>query len=117
LIRGALEFGDQKMKNFLFLFVVCAFGAVGAVGQVNGGAVFSSQPMVFTLPDHPAYASATGMSAEHNIMERSGSSYAQGERPVWEVMQLMPGIPLGDSARALRQEHATAKKAVIVWKN
>ena len=105
------------MKNFLFLFVVCAFGAVGAVGQINGGVVLSSQPQVLTLPDHPGHASETGMSAEHNIMERSGSSYAQGERPLWEVMQLTPGIPLGDSARALREEHVTAKRAVIVWNN
>ena len=105
------------MKNFLFLFAVCAFSAVGAVGQVNGGVVFSAQPQVYTLADHPAYASETGILAEHSIMARSGSSYAQGERPVWEVMQLTPGIPLGDSARALRQEHAAAKKAVIVWKN
>ncbi|SRR6266498_1163053 len=105
------------MKTFLFLFVVCIFCAVGAVGQVAGGYTISAQPQVFAMPDHPMRASETAMGQEHNLLGSVQSTYAQGERPAWEVMQSAPVTPLGDTARALKAEHATAKKAQIVWSN
>jgi hypothetical protein len=104
------------MKTFSLLFVVSVCCAVSAVGQVSGNSL-SSQVQVFTMPDHSEHATQTSLAAGQNLMERSGSSYAKGERPLWEVMPLAPETPLGDSARAIRKEHAAARKAVIVWMN
>ena len=38
---------------------------------------------------------------------------AHGVRPLWEVAKPAYVAPLGDSARMLRQEHMSAKKAEI----
>jgi hypothetical protein len=50
-------------------------------------------------------------------MEQSINVQAHGVRPLWEVAQPAYVTPLGDSARLLRQEHMSAKKAEIVWTN
>jgi hypothetical protein len=104
------------MKTFLFLFVVCVCCAVGATGQVRGASI-SAQPQVVSMPYHPEFAPQAGMAVEHNITGHSASYSAHGERPLWEMMPERIATPLGDSARAARQEHAAAKKAVIVWSN
>jgi len=76
---------------------------------------------MFEMPSHPQQASQQGMSQSHDIMERSASVWDQGEKPLWEAMQEMGTAaavtPLGDSARALRKDHAAVKKASIVWSN
>ena len=92
------------MKNLVFLFVVCTLCTVGAVGQVGGGTM-NSQAHALVMSGNPQHASQTAMSAEHSLIGNSTITSAHGERPLWE------------SARALRKEHAVAKKAVIVWSN
>jgi hypothetical protein len=110
----------KNMKSLLFVsLVLCIFCAVGASGQVSG--VLNAQPQMFEMPSHPQQASQQGMSQSHDIMERSASVWGQGEKPLWEAMQEMGTAtavtPLGDSARALRKDHAAVKKASIVWSN
>jgi len=52
-----------------------------------------------------------------NIMEQSTNVQAHGVRPLWEVATPAYVVPLGDSARMLKKEHLSAKKAEIVWNN
>jgi hypothetical protein len=106
----------NKMKTLFFLFVVCVFCAVGAVAQVSGGTM-NAQPQALVMPGHPMRATQTVLPAGQSLMERSGSTSAHGQRPLWEVMPEAQGVPLGDTARAWRKEHATAKKAATVWSN
>jgi hypothetical protein len=109
---------ETKMRNLVFLSVVWAFCAATAFGQSGlTGSVLSSQPSVFTIPDHPQHASQTGMAREQNILEHSESVSGHGERPLWEVMPEQQLVCLGDVARAYRQKHAMNKKANVVWKN
>jgi 3-polyprenyl-4-hydroxybenzoate decarboxylase len=103
------------MKNFCFLFVVCLFAAV-ASAQVAGGSI-SSESHMLVIPGHPRQATQMAMATPHNLMERSGSFSLKGERPLWELMPEPTVVPLGDSARALRKDHAAAKKAKVVWTN
>jgi hypothetical protein len=57
------------------------------------------------------------MTQGQSLLEASGSSYAHGERPLWEFAPQTAPTPLGDTARTLRKQHAEAKKAAIVWNN
>jgi hypothetical protein len=103
------------MKNCFFLFVACILWAVGANGQTLNGHLLSAEPQIFVMPDHPQHASQTGLAQEQDLRERSGVTYARGERPTWELMAPPPFVPIADLARILRDEHARAKKAVISW--
>jgi hypothetical protein len=95
------------------LFGLCLLCATAAFGQSAGG-VLSAEPQVFHPPDHAQRASPQAMAPEQNVMGTSNYFYAQGERPLWEVMPLSHAVPLGDVARALRKEHLAAKKAEFV---
>jgi len=100
------------------LIVLCVFCATGAFAQGLGtGTVLSNEPNVFRLPSHTEHASQQPMAHGQSLLEASGFSYAHGERPLWEVAPQTVPTPLGDSARALRKEHAAAKKATKVWTN
>lgn len=57
------------------------------------------------------------MGQAQDIMETSINVQAHGVRPLWEVAKPAYVTPLGDSARLLKQEHMSAKKAEIVWTN
>jgi hypothetical protein len=104
------------MKITLFLF--CFFCATTAFGQAAfGGSALSSEPQVIELPSHPARATQQPMGEQESILVSSTMVSAHGERPLWEVAPKHHEVPLGDVARMLRKEHATAKKAVIVWDN
>jgi len=52
---------------------------------------------------------------QQNLLGSSGQTRAHGQRPLWEVATPAYVTPLGDSARALKEEHKSAKKADIVW--
>lgn len=104
------------MKTLLSVLVVCVIGCVGAMGQVAMSAM-NGQPQMLEFPDYAQHASQTGMAQTHDLMERSGTSSAHGDRPLWEFMPEPHVTPLGDSARVVRKEHAKAKKAVVVWSN
>jgi hypothetical protein len=100
------------------LFVLCLFGATTAFGQASAvGSSLSSQPVIAEFVSHPEHAASHAMGQEQNLREQSGYVYAQGERPLWDVVRALHAMPLGDSARLLRKEHARAKKAQIIWEN
>lgn len=99
------------------LGVLCFAGA--AFGQSAGAVTsgLSAEPVVYEFQTHSARASQQGMGERQDIMERSTNSQAHGVRPLWEVATPAYVVPLGDSARMLKQEHASARKAEIVWNN
>lgn len=106
------------MKTILTLFALCILGVGSAAGQTFANlSPANGQPAMFAMPDHPEHASQAGMAVEQDLLEHSTITYARGERPLWEVMQEAPSTPLGDLARALKHEHANAKKALLIWKN
>ena len=102
------------MKSFFFLFAICILGSVSAVGQAAGTSSLNSQPQMFVMPEHPQHASQTPLAQEQDLREQSTYIYAQGERPAWEFMPAPRFVPLADLARSLRQEHARAKKTVVI---
>lgn len=103
------------MKASLFLlFFLCATAAFGqSVSFLN------AEPQPLVLPSHAQHASRQPMGLEQNLLGdgANGYTYAQGERPLWDVVPASNAVPLGDVARAFKKEHATAKKADIVWTN
>jgi hypothetical protein len=102
------------MKTILFaLCFLCATAA--AVGQAAGSLSNVAQPT--QIPSHPEHAMQHSMGQEQNLLEHSDYSYAQGERPLWEFGPVSRPVPLGDTARMLRKEHATAKKSEVIWVN
>jgi hypothetical protein len=101
------------------LFVSCFLCATVAVGQVvSGVSVLSNQPQMVQFTSNSQRASEQPMGLGQNLLGgSSGNSWAraQGERPLWEVAPpAPPAVPLGDVARMLKKEHATAKKAQFV---
>lgn len=98
------------MKTTLALLLICSATAVFA--QSVGGATRSAQPVVTQFESHPQRARQNAMAQEDNILFHATNPSAQGERPLWEVAEPAPEIPLGDVARLLRNEHAIARKAV-----
>ena len=105
---------EELMKTLVFAlcFLVCASAAFG---QAAG--VLSYEPQVIQPTTHPQHAAPQGMSIEQNLLISSGYVSAKGERPVWELVSLKTAEPLGDIARGLRQEHASARKAKKIWEN
>src|SRR5690348_3129176 len=107
------------MNAMKTLCVVLLFlGATAAFGQssVGVGAV-ASEPWISELSSHTQRAAQTPMATQESLLENSEYVFARGERPLWEVGTLPRTVPLGDSARVLRKEHETAKKAEIIWQN
>ena len=102
------------MKSCFFLFALCVLGSVGAAGQTIGGYWLTGQPQMLVMPEHPLHATQTPLAEEQDLRERSTYVYAQGERPAWEFMPAPRFVPIADVARMLRDQHATAKKAVVI---
>lgn len=99
------------MKTTLFaLLLLCA---TAAFGQAAGISV-TSEPQPLQMPSHQQHASQHSMEREESLLIASNSeTSARGERPLWEAgAKPAAEIPLGDVARMLRAEHATAKRAV-----
>jgi hypothetical protein len=104
------------MKTALFL--LCLLFTAAAFGQAAvAGSALNAQPQVFQFASHTEHASRRPMGHEQNLLEMSVYTYARGERPLWEVAPALDAKPLGDTARELRTEHASAKKAAVVWEN
>jgi hypothetical protein len=107
---------NKTMKTTLFL--LCFLSATLSFGQNSAGvSTLSNEPQMVSFYSHSRQATQQNMSQEQNLLERSGFTYAQGERPLWEVAPKSHTTPLGDLARALRKEHETVKKADIIWQN
>ena len=105
------------MKTCLLLFVACLGSAVALPAQNIASSMANSRPQLVILPDTPQQAVQTPMATEHSLFEHGGSMSAQGERPLWDLMPVVPHTPLGDIARELRKEHEFAPKAVVIWSN
>jgi hypothetical protein len=101
------------MKITLFaLLILCS---AAAFGQQAAPSV-SAQPQPAIFVDHPLHAGPHAMASEQPIAGTNSESYsyAQGERPLWEFGPISQPIPLGDVARAYRNQKSTAKKAQTV---
>jgi hypothetical protein len=105
------------MKMSLLVFVLCIGGSITATAQNIVASLANSQPQMLVLADNPQHASQAPMAVEHDLLEHGGSTSAQGERPLWEVMPEVPRIPLGDIAREFKKEHEAARKAALIWVN
>jgi|SRR5450755_3468907 hypothetical protein len=106
------------MKITLCVLGILCFAGM-AFGQAGGstGSGISAEPVVYEFQSHTGHASQQGMGQSQDIREQSINVQAHGVRPLWEVGTLAYVAPLGDSARLLRKEHMSAKKAEIVWNN
>jgi hypothetical protein len=113
LVQG---FGTGEMNTMkTTLFALCFFCATAALGQSFAGSVGSaSMSSSIQMTSHPQHAAQAPMAMEQSLFDNSGYFFVEGERPLWEVQPLSPKVPLGDTARALRKEHETAKKADFV---
>jgi hypothetical protein len=99
------------MKMALFLF--CVLCTTAALGQYSPVLASTTQPAV-----HPMHAAQQPMGMEQSLLGSGAITTAQGEMPLSEVPMPEPHIvPLGDVARMLKQEHASAKKAEKTWTN
>jgi len=104
------------MKTTLFVF--CFFCATAAFGQATACAgAISNEPVRVEFASHPARASYQGMGQEQNLFAQSLNVQAHGVLPLSEVKLPSMVTPLGDSARLLKEEHLTAKKAEVIWTN
>jgi hypothetical protein len=100
-------------------FVVCFFCTTLGFGQVASVAASATnaEPQPLHFYTHVEHASHKAMATEASLLQPSAYLSAHGERPLWEVTKLPNPIPLGDIARALRQEHAEVIKSEVVWVN
>jgi hypothetical protein len=105
------------MKIIVALF--CFFAATTVLAQNSaGGGVLSNEPTMVEFTSHPNRATQGSMGQVQDVMERSQNTMSQGERPLWEVApRPVEAEPLGDVARAFRQEKLTGKKATEHWEN
>jgi len=94
------------------LFVLFLLSASAMFGQSAGANVLSNEAIVVHPPSHPAEATQRPMAEERNLLFSSNDTSARGERPLWEFARPAAEVPLGDIARALRQEHVSVRKAV-----
>ncbi len=98
------------------LFALCFLCATGAFAQgIAGATLLTNEPQVIEFASHNARATQTDMRMQQNLLGAANPTRAHGERPLWEVMTPAYVAPLGDSARILKEEHKSAKKADIVW--
>ena len=105
------------MKTLFFLVILCVFCGA-ALGQSISTSAANSQAQMLTMPENPLHAAQTALAQPQDLRERSTVTWAPGERPLWEVApEKAPEKPLGDVARALKQEHGAAKKAAKIWIN
>jgi hypothetical protein len=106
------------MKITIVILCFVCFSTL-AVGQVSilGAVGMSAQPQPLQFYSNPQHATHHPMGQEQSLLQPTAYSHAQGERPLWEVAKLPAATPLGDVARALREEHMAVKKSEVVWVN
>jgi hypothetical protein len=97
------------------LLVLCLLCATSALAQSSSGSANLSNELQFST--HNERATQLPMAQEQNLLANSSYSFAQGERPLWEVQPPSHSVPLGDVARRMKKEHETVKKAGIIWNN
>jgi len=95
----------------LLILTTAAFAQYGpAVGYR------SADPQILTVPEHPAHAGFATIQTGTSLYPGTSYTSAQGDRPPSDFPQAA-SVPLGDIARALKKEHALAKKSTTVWVN
>ncbi len=101
------------------MLAICILGSSAAFAQAAsaGRSSVSAQAQPYTFETHPEHASRKALRSAEDLNGNEIVVYAQGERPLWEVATPVYEVPLGDSARALRQEHAIVKRAARCWQN
>ena len=101
----------------LFVPTILIFTSTAQAQAGPGAGALNNQPVILELPDHPEHADVHPMAIEHSLVGQGTNtySYAQGERPLWEFGPVSQPVPLGDVARAYRQQKLTAKKAETVF--
>lgn len=82
----------------------------------SGVPVLNGQPQPLRLAGNSQRASAAPMGEQQSLLSSGTYSSGKGERPIWEVAPSC-STPLGDTARALRKQHETAKKAIFIREN
>ena len=92
--------------------------AASAFGQT--AATISSQAQMTQIPDHPLHAEPHALATEQSLIGGGTVSYAQGERPLWDLAPTptpQSVTPLGDVARAFRREKEKlfTRKAEIIF--
>ena len=97
------------------LFALCILSATSALAQIGGS--LSNQPTVYTFESHPQHAARTPLAEAQSLNGVEAPVSGKGERPLWEVAVPKQEVSLGEAARALREEHASAKKSVRSWQN
>jgi glucose/arabinose dehydrogenase len=106
------------MKSLIF--ALCLLLTTAAFGQSLKQPSLSNQPQGRAVPSHPRHAGPQPMAQEVSLLGGSRQVSARGANPLWESARVPDGarvsdaMPLGDVARLLREQHATAKKATIV---
>jgi len=105
------------MKKSVIVVCFVLFAGAALAQSVGGGSALSNEPQMLIMPSHQSQASEKAISSGKSLLTGSGSVSAKGERPLWEVAPNNVPVPLGDSARALKKEHAEARKAQVTWVN
>ena len=91
--------------------VLCFCLGCGTFAVAQSASSLNSEPQALSFATHAQHASQQPLAQEQDLAEHASYTYAQGERPLWEVHVPAPEVPLGDVARMFRKEHAVAKKA------
>jgi|HubBroStandDraft_6_1064221.scaffolds.fasta_scaffold435280_2 hypothetical protein len=105
------------MKMTLFVLSLFVFMTTAAFAQYGGaGGYISAQPQIYEPPDHPQHAGFVALGTGSSIYPGTSYTSAQGDRPASDFPQVA-SPSLGDIARELKKEHASVKKAPIVWIN
>jgi hypothetical protein len=106
------------MKTTLLIAsILCTTAALGqAIGAV---ATSPSMANTYQMITHEQHASPQQLATERSLFEGSQSIYiGHGELPLWEVAPKDPPyVPLGDTARLLKKQHESVKKAQFVFEN
>ena len=104
------------MKATFFLFCVVFSSLTWA--QTAGVSVLSGQPQPLHQPSHPEHASQASLASQQTLLGTGAYTSAKGERPLWEVAPPPKHeTPLGDTARAVRKDRESTKKATFIREN
>ena len=106
------ETGELETMKLTFV-LLCLLCASAAFGQAVLAQPSYAQPLV--MADHPQHASQHELAQPQDLFEHSGYTYAKGELPLSDFVHPSEPEPLGDIARAYRKEHASVKKAELVF--
>jgi hypothetical protein len=106
----------RHFDGFAVLVVIVVFAcAMLSHAQIAGSYVQPVTGPTYSVPDHPQHADQGTLRAEVSLLGSNGVTTAHGELPLSDFPSDKREPSLGEVARAYRQEHAKAEKAVRVW--